>query len=118
MKRRMGPIAQTRHESMLDRIVMDIIHVPNKIRLASYCVFPKSSLPQRVFAVAMTLDRETRCNDMPREMTFDVAPATRKVSVSGRQGEDRVHVVRQNHDRIDRERTFLPGAAKGCAQCV
>jgi hypothetical protein len=54
---------------------------------------------------------------MSCEISFDMTPATRKVGISGRQGEDRVQMVRQDNDGINGEWTFLPGAAKCRAQC-
>jgi hypothetical protein len=54
--------------------------------------------------------------DTPREEAFDSPPSTGEVAIVGGQCHDRVQVIGQDDDRIDRERTFAPGHAKGRTQ--
>jgi hypothetical protein len=49
-------------------------------------------------------------------MPLDPAPSARKIGVALRQGEDRVQMIREDHDGFDREGTFVSGRAEGRAQ--
>jgi hypothetical protein len=51
-------------------------------------------------------------------VTFDASPAPSKIRISIRQAYDRMQMIRQNDDRIDRKRAFLPGHAKSFAKCT
>src|SRR5665213_3750567 len=54
MKRRMRPVAYPCHESMLDRVDMDIVDMPREIGLVANGVLPIASLPDPAFAPAGT----------------------------------------------------------------
>ena len=50
MERRIRPIADSRHEPMLDRVDMDVIHMTREIVLIANGVLPVASLPDTAFA--------------------------------------------------------------------
>jgi hypothetical protein len=51
MKRGVGPIANALRQSVLDRIEMDVFHVPGEIVVVADGVLPKSPLPKREIAI-------------------------------------------------------------------
>ena len=76
-------------------------------------VFPKAPLPQRIFAIAMALDRYAGGDKAMREMRLDSPPAAGEIGIAGWQRPDGVQVVRQDRNGVDRERT--PGRAGAAA---
>jgi hypothetical protein len=51
-----------------------------------------------------------------REMCLDSLPAAGEIGIVQRQCPDGMQVIRQDHDRLDRERTLLPRDTKGRSQ--
>src|ERR1700694_5734250 len=54
MERRIGPIAGSRHEPMLDRVDMDVIHMTREIVLIANGMLPIAPLPDATFAFGGT----------------------------------------------------------------
>jgi hypothetical protein len=83
MKRAVRPIRDLGHVSMLDRIEMDVVHVPLQIPIVADGVLPITALPDSAFATcrlaccAGHLSRETA-----RKSAFDQAPAQGKIRVA------------------------------------
>lgn len=55
----------------------------------------------------MPLGRHTRDNKAMSEVRLHALPATGEGGIAGRQRPDRMQVIRQDHDCIDRERTLV-----------
>jgi len=91
---------------------MDIINVPSKIVFIADRVFPVAPLPKRKLAVGVAPNIRALGKQSGAEMTFDSPPAAGKVGVVLRQCEDRVKVVRQDYNRIDRKGTLFPSCPK------
>ena len=70
----MRPVAHAGDEAMLHGIDVGVIDVPLEIPVVADRVFPKSSLPQRVFAIRVALDWCTRFDDGCGEAAFDQLP--------------------------------------------
>src|SRR5690606_29554054 len=87
---------------MLARIVMDVIHMPNKIPFIANAVFPVAALPNTPLALALPTCR----NALPpwqctRKASFDQSPAQGKVRIPGRQRAKGVEVIGQDHNGVD-----------------
>jgi hypothetical protein len=54
MERRIRPIADSRHEPVLDRVDMDVIHMTREIVLIANGMFPIAPLPDATFAFGGT----------------------------------------------------------------
>ena len=52
MKSRIWPIGQVSNVTVLDRIVVNVIHVISKVGFIANCVFPKPPLPNGSFPSA------------------------------------------------------------------
>ena len=87
---------------------MDIVDMPREVAVVVDGVLPKPPLQKCEIAIWPTLEMKARCNQFAAEMSLDPPPAPREIRVSRRQGENRVQMIRQDHDSIDRERTFAP----------
>src|SRR5215212_3182446 len=97
---------------MLDRVEVHVVDVALEILFTSNRMLPKAPLPQRIFAVAMALDRRPGSNEPMREMRLDSLPAAREIRITGRQCPDGMRMVGQDHNGIDRERTLVPRDAE------
>ena len=56
----MRPVANARYQAVFHRVVMNVIHVPDKIVLVTDGVFPVTSLPKCKFAICVTPDSDPR----------------------------------------------------------
>jgi hypothetical protein len=83
---------------------MNIVDVPLEISVISNGVLPKTTLPQRDLSISAAYDHRPRFHDGVRKSAFDEAQSIRVIRVAIRQRHDNVQVVRQDHNRIDRER--------------
>ena len=54
MKGRMRPVAHPRHETMLDRVDMDVVDMPREIGLVTGGALPIAPLPDATFAFGGT----------------------------------------------------------------
>ena len=52
MKRRIGPIRRVRHETVLDRVEMPVVHVSREVAIIADRVLPVPPLPDPAFATA------------------------------------------------------------------
>jgi hypothetical protein len=78
----MRPVANARYEAVFHRIVMNVIHVPDKIVFITDGVFPVTSLPKRKLAIRVTSDSDARSKQLGAEVSFDASPAPREIRVS------------------------------------
>jgi hypothetical protein len=95
---------------------MDVIDMPDEITLIADCMFPVPPLPEREFTIRVARERGAGGEQVGTEMPFDASPPACEIGVSWRQGPERMKVIRQDHDRINRERARLPGRAKRSTQ--
>jgi len=82
MKGRMRPVANARYEAVLYWIVVNVIHVPNKICLVTNGVFPITSLPQCKLAVRMAPNRSPRSQQSAAKVSFDAPPSAGEIRIS------------------------------------
>jgi len=93
VQRRVRPIARPAHQSVLDRIEVDVVDVSLEILLVPNGVFPKAPLPQRIFAIAMALDRRAGGDKTMRDMRLDPPPAAGEIGIAGWQRPDGMQVI-------------------------
>jgi len=106
MKSRMRPIRHASDEAMFDRIEMHIIHVRRVIGIVADLVFPEAALPDRRFtackAGSVTPVRTFIVSrHRPCHQPFDPSPAHAEIRIAGRQGPDRMQVIRQQNPGVD-----------------
>jgi hypothetical protein len=114
----MRPVAHVCGEAVLDRIEMDVVHMPLEIVIVADRVLPESPLPQCMFSVWVARDRHARSGDGRREPALDELPPNRIVGIPLRQRHDDMQMVRQDNDGVDRKGMGLSRLAKGGTQCV
>jgi len=112
MKRRTRPFANARYQTVFDGIVVNVIDMAKEIVLGPDRVFPITSLPKGKFAVRVAIDRDAGIKQHGAEVSFDASPASSEIRISFRQGQDRMKVIRQDDDGINRKGPFLSGQAK------
>ena len=108
----MRPVADPLHQAMFHGIVVNVIDMSSEVAIVADRVLPISPLPKCEFAIGVALDVLTGFEQTGAEVSFDAPPPARKVRVVSGQTEDRVQVIRQDHDGIDRKWPLLPGHAK------
>ncbi len=87
VKRRIRPITDFGDEPMLDRVVMNIIHMPGMIASIADLMLPKAPLPQGKLPPLMPGCRLTCQQQMSARMgdvAFEQAQASRIIGVPGR----------------------------------
>src|SRR5947209_6946912 len=90
---------------MLDRVVVDVIHVMPVIRVIPYRMFPKTPLPDTPFPfVHAAFATAFGLGQLTRKGRFDLPPTSGEIVVILGQGPDTVQVVRQYHDSLHRKR--------------
>jgi hypothetical protein len=93
---------------MLDRVVMNVIHVMPVIRVIPYRMFPKPPLPDTPFSfVQAALGTVFGIGQLTRKGHFDLPPTSGEIVVTLGQGPDTMQVVRQYHDSFHRKRVSL-----------
>jgi len=98
---------------VLDRIDVDIVDVSRKIPFISDGVLPIATLPNATLALADPTRRNCfATREFAREGRFDQTPARCEVCVALRHCPDRMKMVWQDDDGIDRERVPLARLAK------
>jgi hypothetical protein len=90
---------------MLDRIPVDIVDVFGTIVIIPDAMLPKPTLPSPPPVP-------------PTESRFDHLPPCRIISIAVRQCPERMDMIRQDDDRIDHERSFVPDLAKDVTQMI
>ncbi len=100
-------------------VEVQVIHVRSKITFIADQVFPVSPLPDAAFATG-NAHRRTPFGrrQAPAEATFNQAPAGGEVRIAGRQFNDAVQVIGQNHPAVDDERMRTPRVAYAGPQRV
>ncbi len=111
VKGRVGPVASTNCEPMLDRIEMDVVEVPRKVFVIADRMLPESSLPQHVLALGIGFDRNAVGDDASGEEALQPAPPAREIGIILRKRKDRMEVIWQDHDRVDRKGALASGDA-------
>jgi hypothetical protein len=104
----MRPLRWARDIPVLDRVVMDIIHVVANIFLVAKGVFPIAALPYSAFALVAPAGVDVFAFRQPSaESGFDQHPSHRTIDVSGRQHPYGMDMVGQDHHGVDMERVAL-----------
>lgn len=122
VKCRIRPIRHLPYQAMLHRVPVYVIHMPLKISLIPYLVFPVAPLPQAAFAPLAP-----RCAEpfipvqliaaLAADMAFDHAPAFGEIRITFRQSPDAMQVVRQQHLGQHTERIRRTGLGDAFPQC-
>lgn len=107
MERRIRLIQGAGDLAVLTRIVMDIIHMPGEIRRIKDRMLPEPSLPRRTAATIARSEARATCDHGPGENRLDAPPTEREIRVALWKREDRMQMIRQDHDGVDRERALL-----------
>jgi hypothetical protein len=82
-------------------------------------MFPKAPLPNRPFAARLTNGiAKLVVWQTPREPCLDQSPAHRKIRVVGRKRPNRVNVIREDCDCVNRERKARSRPLNGVSQQV
>ena len=120
-KRRIGPGMRTAGVTVLDRIIVDIVTQRGEFLLATYQVFPKTSLPDRLFVLFVTRGALLsfyghELHQLPGGGVFDQPPAGREVHISSGEGPEGMQMVGQQDDSIDTKVTFGTNALDRVAQ--
>jgi hypothetical protein len=99
-------------------IEVNVVDVSLEIAVVTDSVFPIASLPQSKITIPVALGCRPGSDHAGTEVSFDPSPAAGEICVSLRQREDRMEMVWQNYDRIDRKGALLPRRAKGRSERV
>jgi len=95
---------------MLDRVVVDVIHMPLEVRLITDDMLPETPLPNRAFFRAQSSGIRRRFGLMTEgsaESTLDESPSHREIRISSRERPDTVEMIGQNDNGVDRKRVRL-----------
>src|SRR5258708_28373799 len=95
---------------------MNVVNVPREVLLVTNGVLPEPPLPERIFPVRMALHECSYRDHVAAEISLDPAPAAGKICVALRQRENRVQMIRQDNDCVNREWAFAPGCAERLTQ--
>jgi hypothetical protein len=105
MEAAVRPVANPSDIAVLHRIEVDVIDVTLEVRIISNSVLPEPPLPDSRFAPPDLAPRpQLRRRQLAGESAFDLAPASREIGISRRQGPNGVEMVRQDADGIRCER--------------
>jgi hypothetical protein len=77
VKRGEGPIDHALDQAVLDRIVVNIIHMPLEVVFVPNSVFPVTPLPEAILTLRVAGERNTLLYNCTREVAFDCLPAVR-----------------------------------------
>lgn len=91
-----------------------IICVSRKIALVPYRVFPKALL--LILASDIAFHSCARGEDVPSEQAFYPAPTPGEICVSRGERHNRVEMIGQDHDSIERKRALASSSTKGRAE--
>jgi hypothetical protein len=98
------------YEAMLDRVEVNVVHVSSQIAAVADRMLPEAALPDAAFALARSARRNALAEAQPaRECCLDQPPACREMAVASGQRPQRMKVIRQYHDPVDREGMAMPG---------
>jgi hypothetical protein len=109
MKRRMRPIAHLGHQTVFHLIDITIFDMATVVSFVTDQMLPESPLPDAALAACDPNRTEPfPLRQRPRKMALDEPLAGREIGIARRQGPDRVQVIGQHDERIDRARPALP----------
>ena len=117
VKGRIRPIPDARDVAVPDRVEMDVIGVAPKIGFVAQRVLPITALPDAALAFARPARRDlVVTRQIAAKTRLYELPAGGEISVAHRQSPDRMNVVRQYDDGVDRERMVPSCRAERRAQ--
>ena len=67
---------------------------------------PKALLPEAIFAAIVAQNWSARSDNASRKASFDPSPPIGKIRVAGRQCQDCMQMVWEDHDGIGNKRPF------------
>lgn len=113
------PILDAGHQTMLERIDMDVVQMRSVVSLAADAMLPETALPDTTFPIAASsgiaiLQRGQGAD----ETDFDGFDAIGKIIIAGRQGDHAMHMIWQHHPAIDMKRALTPSQPHRRAQRV
>src|SRR5713226_496271 len=103
MERGIRPLLNPLYKSVLDGVVVNVIHMRLKILFIPYGVLPEPPLPHIVFALRITFDRPAGTCQGTYKTGLDQTPAVGVIGVGRRQRPDTMQMIRQNNDGVDLE---------------
>jgi len=101
---------------VLDRIEVDVIHMPLQVGSVADLVFPKAALPQTFFSLASFACGPEARREVSRKRALEQAPAAGVVGVAFRQCPDGMEVIGQDANGEGAEGTGLQRLAIGLAK--
>src|SRR6187431_2576526 len=111
----MGPIRNPRHISMLDWIDMNVVDVAGQIVLIADRVLPIAPLPDAALTFGSATGRNSLTCKVARKRRFNQPPARWKIPIVLGHRPDRMEMIRQHDQRVDRERMTLASFTNGRA---
>ena len=100
----MRPICRVRHETVLDRVEMRVVHVSREVAIiANWCSQYRRCQMPRSPRLVMTGDRADGQRFCKRDL-LDRPPATGKIGIALRQRPQTVHVVGKHDPGVDMKR--------------
>jgi len=94
VKRRERPIGNAFDQAVLDRIVMDIVHMPLKIIFVVDGMFPVTPLPQVIFSFSSVSKKNASLPNGACKAALESLPAAREIVIPGRERPYRTQVIR------------------------
>src|ERR1043165_7030197 len=109
----MRPIHRPLAQSVLHRVVMNVIHMTDIIIVVANHVFPESSLPDSTFAfIGSTARSRLGVWHGAREYLLDLGPAHRIIVIALGKRPDAMQMLRQDDDGINVKRMRLANGSK------
>jgi len=104
------------NKAVFERIEMNVVDVSLKIALIANRVLPKAPLPQCQIAIWSAGEIDAGVNQGAIEITLDPSPSARKIGICRWQGKNRMEVIRQDDDCVDRKLTLSTRRTESIAQ--
>lgn len=101
---------------MSHRVVVNIMHLADKITFIADQVLPKAPLPEIVLAAPVAFKGNAVPFQRTSESAFDRTPASREVAIISRQGPNRVQVIEQDRQGVDTKRPLSLDCPQGLPQ--
>jgi hypothetical protein len=109
MERRIRPGARVLRIAVLDRIEMNVLNVPSPVLAIADRVLPIPSLPNAALAPAQTAVRNgLPSRESTREAALNQGPTDPEITITVGHCPNRMKVIRQYDDGVDRERMLMP----------
>jgi len=100
MQRGVWPIRNAFDMPMLDRIEMDVVHMPLQVVSVANGVFPEPALPDATLAIASTTNDHTIGAQARGEAGLDQPPTHRVAIIAFWKSPDAVQVIGKDHDSV------------------